>query len=143
MMVPLNPRLPFVLIVLVAAITTQSADAPARGRNPPQLARRLSAYRPAPLIAAPRITLPELSAQAACVPPVHFKRLRGVIDRAVLKAAPNQLDLPLGGARFVTLHGKRYLFCLEQHFHEPGSGEGPDGWHKGVTVYDATETIHD
>jgi hypothetical protein len=142
-MLPLNPRLPYVLLLLGAVIITQSPDAPARGRNSAPMARELPVYQPVSLISVPKITLPGLSAQAACVPPVQFKRLRGVIDRAVLKAAPTQLDLPLGGARFVMLHSKRYLFCLEQHFHEPGSGEGPDGWHKGVTVYDASATIHD
>lgn len=137
-MVLLNSRLPYVLFLLVSATVTQSLDAPAQGQSPALVAHALKTYQALPLVSIPSIQLPGLSAQAACVPPVQFKRLRGVIDRAVLKAAPNQLDLPMGGARFVTLRGKRYLFCLELHFHEPGSGAGPDGWHKGVTVYDAT-----
>ena len=137
-MLMLDPRLPYVFILLVAVITTRSADTPARERTKGLVAHELSSYKATWSMSLPRVALPAASARAACVPPVQFKRLRGVIDRAVLKAAPNQLDLPMGGSRFVTLHGKRYLFCLEPHFREPGSGEGPNGWHKGVTVYDAS-----
>ena len=34
-----------------------------------------------------------------------------------------------------TLHGKRYVFVLERHYHPDGFVGAPNGWHKGVTVY--------
>jgi hypothetical protein len=76
--------------------------------------------------------------QQPCAEREKHARLRGKLDRSVTTTAQEQLNLPMGSGRYLVVHGKRYLFCLEPHYHEPGSGLGPDGWHKGVTVYDAT-----
>ena len=46
------------------------------------------------------------------------------------------LTLPMGAERFVTLHGKRCVFVLERHYHPDGFVGAPNGWHKGVTVYE-------
>ncbi len=35
-----------------------------------------------------------------------------------------------------SVEGKRYVGRLERHYHEPGSEEGPQGEHTGVTVYE-------
>jgi hypothetical protein len=64
-------------------------------------------------------------------------QLRGRIDRGIVAAAGRHLNLPMGAGRFVWLNGKRYAFCLEPHYHPPGFSRGPEGWHKGVTVYGA------
>jgi hypothetical protein len=63
--------------------------------------------------------------------------LRGRLERAVVLAANEQLSLPMGAASILTVAGRQYLFCLEPHYHPPGAGIGPEGWHKGVTVYQA------
>jgi len=63
--------------------------------------------------------------------------LRGRIERAVVLAANEQLNMPMGSASIVTVAGRPYLFCLEPHYHPPGGGVTPEGWHKGVTVYHA------
>lgn len=63
--------------------------------------------------------------------------LRGRIDRALVLAANEQLTLPMGSGSLLTVAGQPYLFCLEPHYHPPGGGITPEGWHKGVTVYHA------
>ena len=63
--------------------------------------------------------------------------VRGRLDRAVVLAANEQLTLPMGAASVVSVAGHPYLFCLEPHYHPPGGGVTPEGWHKGVTVYHA------
>jgi hypothetical protein len=44
--------------------------------------------------------------------------------------------LPMGDERFVAIDGHRYVFVLERHYHPPGFVGAPNGWHKGVTVYE-------
>jgi hypothetical protein len=71
----------------------------------------------------------------ACHPSVVKQPVRGRLDRAVVLAAQEQLNLPMGVGRLLVVRGQPYLFCLEPHYHPPGGGVGPEGWHKGVTVY--------
>jgi hypothetical protein len=63
-------------------------------------------------------------------------RLRGPITPRVVRMAQSFLDLPMGAERAVAMEGRRYLFVLEWHYHPPGFVGGPNGWHKGVTVYE-------
>jgi len=63
--------------------------------------------------------------------------VRGRLDRAIVLAANEQLTLPMGAGSVVSVAGHPYLFCLEPHYHPPGGGVAPEGWHKGVTVYHA------
>jgi hypothetical protein len=58
-----------------------------------------------------------------------------VVTPAIVKVAKTFLDLPMGSERAVNVEGKRYVFVLERHYHPPGFVGGPNGWHKGVTVY--------
>ena len=81
-----------------------------------------------------RMSAPPLEREA-CDTSVPKEPLRGRMDHAVLLAAREQLNLPMGAGRQLTVRGKAYLFCLEPHYHPPGYGAGPEGWHKGVTVY--------
>ena len=71
----------------------------------------------------------------ACAAMDKGEQLRGRIESAVLRTASEQLNLPMGSGRLLDVNGRRYLFCLEPHYREPGAGRGPVGWHKGVTVY--------
>lgn len=77
---------------------------------------------------------PEIEREA-CSAAVPKSPVRGRLARAVVLAAAEQLNLPMGFGRTLSVRGRAYLFCLERHFHAPGSGAGPEGWHKGVTVY--------
>lgn len=61
----------------------------------------------------------------------------------LVDVASTFLDLPMGAERFRTLHGKRYVFVLEQHYHPPGFVGGPIGFHKGCTVYEVHATAAD
>lgn len=74
----------------------------------------------------------------ACASWDKNRQLRGRIESAVVRVAAEQLNLPMGSGRFLPVRGRTYLFCLEPHYREPGTGRGPTGWHKGVTVYEAS-----
>ncbi len=80
---------------------------------------------------------PQLERQA-CLASASKAPLHGRLERAVLVAANEQLDLPMGYGRLLPVGGRYYLFCAEPHYHAPGSGFTPEGWHKGVTVYDGS-----
>lgn len=43
---------------------------------------------------------------------------------------------PLGTQTEETIDGRRYVLRLERHYHPPGYKRGPNGWHKGITVYE-------
>lgn len=75
--------------------------------------------------------------QRECAAANAKEPLRGRLDRAVVLAANEQLTLPMGAASVLNVAGQAYLFCLEPHYHPPGGGVMPEGWHKGVTVYHA------
>jgi len=75
--------------------------------------------------------------QRECAAAIPKEPVRGRIDRALVLAANEQLNLPMGAGSVLTVAGQSYLFCLEPHYHPPGGGLTPEGWHKGVTVYHA------
>jgi hypothetical protein len=43
---------------------------------------------------------------------------------------------PVGSEKYVTVDGRDYVFVLEWHYHPQGYAGAPNGWHKGVTVYE-------
>jgi hypothetical protein len=90
---------------------------------------------PGPFLA---YALPPSLEESACSDPENHRLIQGRIESVVIRAAAEQLNLPMGSGRFLAVNGKKYLFCLEPHYREPGTGSGPVGWHKGVTVYDAS-----
>ncbi len=59
-----------------------------------------------------------------------------VVTPEIVRAAETFVNLPMGAERFMTVDGHRYAFVLEQHYHPPGFVGAPNGWHKGVTVYE-------
>jgi hypothetical protein len=59
-----------------------------------------------------------------------------LVTPLIVSVAQTFLDLPMGAERHVTLDGHRYVFVLEQHYHPPGFVGAPNGFHKGVTVYE-------
>jgi hypothetical protein len=75
--------------------------------------------------------------QRACGAAIAKEPVRGRLDRALVLVANEQLTLPMGAGSVVSVAGQSYLFCLEPHYHPPGGGIAPEGWHKGVTVYHA------
>jgi hypothetical protein len=58
------------------------------------------------------------------------------VTPALVGVAQGFVNLPMGSERFVTLNGKRCVFVLEKHYHPQGFVGAPNGWHKGVTVYE-------
>jgi hypothetical protein len=86
------------------------------------------------------------STSDAATPVVADERLEGdwggrrtvvkVVTPALIAMAKTFLNLPMGEERFVAIDGHRYVFVLERHYHPPGFVGAPNGWHKGVTVYE-------
>lgn len=141
---------PAVLAVLVALPLLGAGSNAAGSNSAPSQARSptvLQSIQPATMThdasarakAVARIspTPPAREQEPRCVELDKRKQLRGRLDPTVVKVAGWLLNLPLGAGRFVSLNGRRYAFCLERHYHPPGFQRGPEGWHKGVTVYDA------
>ncbi len=88
----------------------------------------------------PRAFAPDAGPEReACAKRESLRQLQGKIDPAVIRAATDHLELPMGSGHYLSVNGRPYLFCLEPHYREPGSGPGPQGWHKGVTAYEAGE----
>jgi hypothetical protein len=61
---------------------------------------------------------------------------RGTITAEIARVARTFLDLPMGAERAAEVEGHRFVFVLERHFHPLGFVGAPNGWHKGVTVYE-------
>jgi hypothetical protein len=62
---------------------------------------------------------------------------RGMITPEIARVAATFLDLPMGAERAATVEGHRFVFVLQRHYHPPGFKGAPNGWHKGVTVFEA------
>lgn len=58
---------------------------------------------------------------------------RVTVDIALVAKA--MLDRPWASETIETVNGEAYGFRVEEHYHAPGSGFVPEGYHKGVTVY--------
>ncbi len=61
---------------------------------------------------------------------------RGPVTPELARAARSFLDLPMGSERVAEVAGRTFVFVLEPHYHPPGFVGAPNGWHKGVTVYE-------
>lgn len=127
------------LLTLFVASGDVTDVAAAQPGKPTLMGRGVVRPRPVPI----RAELPEPSPlellsraleQRGCAAVEQRTPLRK-IDSAVARAAQTLLDLPMGAGRLRSVNGRQLLFCLELHYHEPGYERGPDGWHKGVTVY--------
>jgi hypothetical protein len=62
--------------------------------------------------------------------------LKEAASPEVVRVANALLDIPMGQHRVMEVDGKPYVFVAEPHYHPPGFTHGPNGWHKGVTVYE-------
>ena len=54
---------------------------------------------------------------------------------AVVQKAKELLKNNLSDEFQFTIDNIKYFARLEPHYHPPGYKNGPNGWHKGVTVY--------
>ena len=54
----------------------------------------------------------------------------------VVRLAWSFIDLPMGSERQLDVNGRHCVFVVEPHYHPPGFVGGPQGWHKGVSVYE-------
>ncbi|MBK6683032.1 MAG: peptidoglycan-binding protein [Deltaproteobacteria bacterium] len=70
--------------------------------------------------------------------PPGYAPITGRVPPGVVTQAKGLLHHDYGTEIPFELDGQRYLARLERHYHPPGFQGGPNGWHKGVTVYRAT-----
>jgi hypothetical protein len=80
---------------------------------------------------------PDDSTDESGPPPGVRTVYRGLITPDIVRAARSFLDLPMGAERAGDVDGRHFVFVLERHYHPPGFVGAPNGWHKGVTVYEA------
>lgn len=71
--------------------------------------------------------------------PEGYRMLRGHISPEVVAEAKSLLGGDWGTLTPFEANGKRYMARVEPHYHPPGYQGGPNGWHKGVTVYEAKD----
>jgi hypothetical protein len=65
----------------------------------------------------------------------EWRPVRGKVTPEIQRTAERLLRLPYGAERIVAVGDREYKFVVERHYHAPGT-RPPEGWHKGVTVYD-------
>lgn len=70
--------------------------------------------------------------------PPGYATITGAVPPGVVSQAKTLLHHDYGTEIPFEVDGQRYLARLERHYHPPGYQGGPNGWHKGVTVYRAT-----
>ncbi|HEY9867847.1 MAG TPA: hypothetical protein V6D08_01460 [Candidatus Obscuribacterales bacterium] len=70
-------------------------------------------------------------------PPEGYQAIRGRISPGVVAMARSLLSGEYGTETPFEMDGKRYMARVEPHYGPPGRKNGPVGWHKGVTVYEA------
>jgi hypothetical protein len=75
------------------------------------------------------------SQQTAGAPP-GFQTIKGQVPAGVTARAQSLLGGDYGTETPFELDGKRYVARVEHHYHPPGYVGGPNGWHKGVSVYE-------
>ena len=69
--------------------------------------------------------------------PEGYRPLTGQVPPGVSAKAQSLLGLNFGDAVPFEIEGKKYMARIEHHYHPPGYVGGPNGWHKGCTVYQA------
>ena len=72
-------------------------------------------------------------------PPAGYKALTGTIPQGVGAMARQLLSGDFGTMTPFKVDGLKYMARVEPHYHPPGFKGGPNGWHKGVTVYVAID----
>jgi len=73
-------------------------------------------------------------------PPAGFKPLTAP-SAEVARIAKSLLGNDFGTLIPFSIEGIKYMARLEPHYHPPGFKGGPNGWHKGVTVYQINDSI--
>jgi hypothetical protein len=75
----------------------------------------------------------------APAPPIAVRPLQGrELTPALIRRAEDLIrkeEAPLGTQVVVESGDRRYIARFEWHYHDELSGERPQGWHKGVTLY--------
>lgn len=132
-------------LALSAGAATPDAIGPGRA-NPevPPLAPHLEAKAPAGTVKAGALQEADAerrrshgSGMKSGAPP-GYAPITGRVPPGVVAEAKGLLHHDYGAEIPFELDGQRYLARLERHYHPPGYQGGPNGWHKGVTVYRAT-----
>ncbi len=68
-------------------------------------------------------------------PPKGYQSVKDV-SPTISATAKKLLSGNFGTITSFEADGKTYLARVEPHYHPPGYKGGPNGWHKGVSVYE-------
>jgi hypothetical protein len=72
--------------------------------------------------------------------PSGYRIMQGTVPESITQAAKQLLSKPFGFETYIELDGIKYFFRAEVHYHPQGYVGGPNGWHKGITVYEPIPT---
>lgn len=70
-------------------------------------------------------------------PPEGYQRVHKQLPPAAVSTANRLLSGDYGTETPFEVNGRHFMARVEPHYHPPGFKGGPNGWHKGVTVYEA------
>lgn len=70
-------------------------------------------------------------------PPDGYHAIKGHIPTEVVVKARSLLSGDYGTMTPFEVDGRKFMARVEPHYHPEGYKNGPTGWHKGVTVYEA------
>lgn len=73
-------------------------------------------------------------------PPAGYKPVSAP-SADIGRVAKGLLSHDFGTITPFKLDDKMYMARVEPHYHPPGFKGGPNGWHKGVTVYEKSNTV--
>ena len=71
------------------------------------------------------------------VPPEGYRPIHSKLEPGAVATARSLLGGDWGTETPFVINGKRYMARVEPHYGPPGRKNGPVGWHKGVTLYEA------
>jgi hypothetical protein len=130
----------------VAPPAQETQDAPAHAQQAPAAPAQQAPAAPAQQApAAPAQQTPAAPAppkeqgktgQTKTGAPPGFKAMKGKVPPEVVAKAKSLLNQPMGTEIPFEINGKNYMARLETHYHPQGYVGGPNGYHKGVTVYE-------
>jgi len=70
--------------------------------------------------------------------PSGYTMMNGNVPSEISDLAKKLLGKEFGYELYYPVNNVKYFFRVEPHYHSPGYVGGPNGWHKGVTVYAPT-----
>jgi hypothetical protein len=75
-------------------------------------------------------------------PPAGYETVHKQLPLEAVTMAKHLLGGEYGTETPFEVNGRHFMARVEPHYHPPGFVGGPNGWHKGVTVYEADRIVY-